>query len=155
IQLQYTINATSGGGGTISPNGNVTKNAGDNQTFTASPDANYVVNQWLVDGSVVQSGLGSYTLFNIQATHSVQVTFTFISTDANLSNLSLSSSALTPAFNTANTSYTTSVSNTTASITVTPTASNANATLKVRVNGSVFTGGASGAASGSLALNVG
>ena len=72
---QYTINASAGSGGTISPSGNLTRNAGDSQQFTASPNANYVVNQWTVDASVMQTGGTSYTLTNIQTGHSVQVTF--------------------------------------------------------------------------------
>ena len=156
IQSQYTITASAGSGGTISPNGNVTKNAGDNQTFTAFPNASYVVSQWQLDGGVAQNGGSNYTLSNIQAIHSVQVTFAFVaSTDANLSSLTVSSGGLTPVFSTANTSYSASVSNPTASITVTPTASNTNAAIKVRVNGGTFSSTASGAASGSLALNVG
>ena len=74
----YTISASAGSGGSISPNGTFTKNAGDNQAFTASPSANYVVNQWLVDSGVVQTGGTSYTLYNIQAGHTVQVTFTYV-----------------------------------------------------------------------------
>jgi hypothetical protein len=72
----YIINASAGSGGGISPNGSLSKNAGDSQSFTATPNANYVVNQWLVDSGVMQTGGTSYTLNNIQAAHSVQVTFT-------------------------------------------------------------------------------
>ena len=43
----------------------------------ASPNASYGVNQWLADGGVVQTGGGSYTLYNIQAGHSVQVMLTY------------------------------------------------------------------------------
>ncbi|MBV8388274.1 MAG: cadherin-like beta sandwich domain-containing protein [Mucilaginibacter sp.] len=69
---------------------------------------------------------------------------------ATLSNLTLSSGALTPGFASGTTSYTASVSNTTTSITVTPTTSDANET--VRVNGSAVT---SGTASSPISLNVG
>ena len=74
----YTITATAGTGGGISPSGGITKNAGESQAFTASPSANYVVNQWLVDGGAVQTGGTSFTLNNIQASRTVQVTFTFV-----------------------------------------------------------------------------
>src|ERR1039458_4177568 len=76
--VNYTISASAGGGGSISPNGSFTKNAGDSQSFTAYPNANYVVNQWTVDSGVVQYGGTSYTLSNIQAGHNVQVTFTYV-----------------------------------------------------------------------------
>jgi hypothetical protein len=81
VPPQYTITASSGIGGAISPSGSLVENAGNNQAFTAFPNANYVVNQWLVDGNVVQSGDISYTLFNIQTSHSVQVTFTYVPPD--------------------------------------------------------------------------
>ena len=152
----YTISASAGSGGIMSPSGSFTKNASETQTFTAFPYANYEVNQWLVDGAVVQTGGSYYTLSNIQTSHSVQVTFAFIaSTDANLSSLSLSNGMLTPEFSTANTSYTASVSSVTDSITLTPTASNVNASIVVRVNSGIFSSVASGSASSSLALNVG
>lgn len=70
-----TITASAGNGGTIEPNGAFNKNAGESQLFTASPNANYAVNQWLVDSAVVRTGGNSFTLSNIQANRSVQVTF--------------------------------------------------------------------------------
>ena len=73
-----TVTAFSGSGGNISPGGSVSKNAGDDQSFTAFPTAGYVVNHWLVDGALVQSGGTSYTLYNIQTNHSVQVSFTYL-----------------------------------------------------------------------------
>jgi hypothetical protein len=93
---QYTINASAGSGGSINPSGNITKNAGDNQAFTASPSANYVVNQWLVDSGVVQTGGGSYTLYNIQAGHSVQVTFTYAPTQYTISASAGSGGTISP-----------------------------------------------------------
>jgi Divergent InlB B-repeat domain len=78
ISSPVTINASAGSGGNISPNGSFSRDAGDNQTFTATPNSNYVIDQWLVDGSVVQNGGTSYTLYNIQVGHSVQVTFTYV-----------------------------------------------------------------------------
>ena len=75
--VQYTISASAGSGGSISPNGSITKNAGEDLAFTAYPNANYVVNQWLVDDGVVQTGGTGYTLPNIQIGHRVQVTFTY------------------------------------------------------------------------------
>ena len=73
-----------------------------------------------------------------------------ISTDANLSALTISSGTLSPTFASATTSYTASVSNATSSITVTPTRNQANATITV--NGTAVT---SGSASGAISLNVG
>jgi hypothetical protein len=72
------------------------------------------------------------------------------STDANLSGLTYSSGALSPAFASSTIAYTQSVANNVSSITVTPTVNQANAT--VTVNGAAV---ATGVASGSINLNVG
>ena len=72
------------------------------------------------------------------------------SSNANLSNLVLSSGTLNPSFDPAVTSYTASVSNSTTSITVTPTVQQPNATVKV--NGVSVP---SGTPSGPINLNVG
>jgi hypothetical protein len=76
---QYTITVSAGSGGTVNPSGSVIKNAGENQTFSASPNAGYLVSQWLVDGSVVQYGGTSYTLYNVQSASAIQVTFQALS----------------------------------------------------------------------------
>ena len=73
-----------------------------------------------------------------------------VSSNANLSNLTLSTGVLSPAFAAATTSYTASVANAITSITTTPTAADANATITV--NGTAVT---SGTPSGSIALAVG
>jgi gliding motility-associated-like protein len=82
-------------------------------------------------------------------TYTVVVTRSASST-ATLSDLTLSSGALTPGFASGTTSYTASVSNATTSITVTPTASDVNTTITV--NGAAIT---SGTASNPISLNVG
>ncbi|MBI3413827.1 MAG: VCBS repeat-containing protein [Verrucomicrobia bacterium] len=71
----FTITVTAGAGGTIAPNGSLSKGSGGSQIFTATPNANYVVDQWLVDGQVAQTGLVNFPLINIQADHAVKVTF--------------------------------------------------------------------------------
>ena len=75
---------------------------------------------------------------------------TVLSSNANLSNLVLSSGPLSPVFATATTSYTANVASAVASVTLTPTTSDPTAT--VTVNGTTVT---SGTASGGLALAVG
>jgi len=82
-------------------------------------------------------------------------TFTTLSTNANLSAMTLSSGTLSPTFAAETTSYTASVNNGVTSITVTPTVEQANATIQVRVNAGSYTSVTSGTASGSLNLNVG
>lgn len=73
-----------------------------------------------------------------------------LSTNANLSNLTLSSGTLSPSFSSAATSYTSTVANSTSSITVTPSAADANATITV--NEVTVT---SGQPSNEIALSVG
>ncbi|MFC4778173.1 cadherin-like beta sandwich domain-containing protein [Paenibacillus sp. GCM10023252] len=72
------------------------------------------------------------------------------SANADLSNLTLSSGTLSPAFASSTTSYTASVANGVSSLTVTPTA--ADGTASIQVNGSAA---ASGTASSSIPLSVG
>ena len=79
----------------------------------------------------------------------------FISSNANLSALSLSIGNLSPVFSFAVLNYTSGVVNGDPSITVTPTQENANASIQVRLNHGSFTAVASGSASGVLNLNVG
>ena len=73
-----------------------------------------------------------------------------LSTNANLSNLTISAGTLTPAFASGTLSYTASVSNATTSITETPTVADATATVKV--NGTAVV---SGNPSGPISLAVG
>jgi hypothetical protein len=71
----FTLTASAGTHGTISPSGTTTVNAGSNQTFAITPDTGYQVAGVLVDG-VSQGALTSYTFANVQATHTISATFT-------------------------------------------------------------------------------
>jgi subtilase family serine protease len=81
LPQQYTITASAGNGGTINPSGSLLENAGASQTFTASSNVDYAISQWLVDGGIVQNGGTSYTLYDIQANHTIQVLFTYSPND--------------------------------------------------------------------------
>jgi hypothetical protein len=72
----YTVTPSAGANGSISPNTAQTVSSGSNVTFNATPSSGYVVNQWSLDGNVVQTGGASYTLNNVTANHTVAVTFT-------------------------------------------------------------------------------
>ena len=76
--------------------------------------------------------------------------FRSFNTNADLSNLTLSTGAFAPAFAATTTNYSATVSNTTTTATVTPTVADTNAT--VTVNGNAVT---SGNASASIALSLG
>lgn len=49
----YTITATAGTGGTITPSGTVTVQEGGSQTFQITANTGYVISQILVDGSPI------------------------------------------------------------------------------------------------------
>jgi len=72
---QYTVTGTAGANGSIDPTGDITKDYGSSQLFTATPTTGYAVDKWQVDGADVQTGGTTYTLSNITATHTVSVSF--------------------------------------------------------------------------------
>ena len=83
-------------------------------------------------------------------TYTINVTRAAASNNSSLSNITLSTGTLSPAFAGATGTYNVSVGNATSSITLTPATADANAT--VTVNGSAVT---SGSPSGALGLSVG
>jgi hypothetical protein len=70
----YTITATSGLHGSISPSGIVNANYGANQTFFITPDIGYHIFDVLVDGSS-NGRMTSYTFNNITSDHTISATF--------------------------------------------------------------------------------
>jgi hypothetical protein len=73
-----TITPSAGANGTISPSAAAQYTYGSNLTFTGTPNTGYTVAGWWLDGTVVQSGGTTYTLSNIIASHTVQVTFNIL-----------------------------------------------------------------------------
>lgn len=73
--VQYTITATAGPNGSISPSGNVTVNAGGSRTFTFNANSGYHIDTVTVDGRVISVSGSSYTFSNVQADHTIHVTF--------------------------------------------------------------------------------
>ena len=71
----YTVTSSAGKNGGISPNGPQTVVTGGNVVFTAAPSSGYQVNQWLVNGTLTQTGGMSYTLQNVTNNAVVSVTF--------------------------------------------------------------------------------
>ncbi len=70
----FTITASSGAHGSISPTGAVAVASGASQTFNFTPDANYHVADVLVD-SVSVGAPSSYEFTNVVAAHTISVTF--------------------------------------------------------------------------------
>jgi uncharacterized spore protein YtfJ len=76
-QITYTITATAGAGGSISPSGAVVVPQGGNQTFTITPNAGYLISNVLVNGQSV-GAVSFYTFTNVQSNQSIHATFTQI-----------------------------------------------------------------------------
>ena len=70
----YTIEATAGAGGSISPSGSVSVREGGDQTFTITPDKGYAVSNVKIDGKSI-GAVKSYTIENVSRTHTIEVIF--------------------------------------------------------------------------------
>ena len=70
----YTIKATAGAGGSISPSGNVSVREGRDQTFTITPDKGYAVANVKIDGKSI-GAVKSYTFENVRRNHTIEVSF--------------------------------------------------------------------------------
>jgi hypothetical protein len=75
ILKTYTITATAGANGTITPSGNVIVDHGSGQAFSFTPATGYEVEDVLVDGVSVGPA-DSYTFLNVTEDHSISVSFT-------------------------------------------------------------------------------
>jgi hypothetical protein len=71
---QFTITATAGSNGSISPSGAVSVNYGDSSRFTITPSGGYHVDSVFADG-IYQGTPGSYTFYNVQAAHAIRAVF--------------------------------------------------------------------------------
>lgn len=84
IGPQFTITATAGAGGSISPStlpppiGGVTVGRGGSQTFTITPNAGYRINQVFVGGvnNTLAASTGTYTFTNVTSNKTISATFT-------------------------------------------------------------------------------
>ena len=70
----YTIKATAGAGGSISPSGDVSVREGWSQTFTITPDKGYAVANVKIDGKS-NGAVKTYTFENVRRTHTIEVIF--------------------------------------------------------------------------------
>ena len=70
----YTIKATAGVNGSISPSGNVSVREGRDQTFTITPNKGYAVSNVKIDGKSI-GAVKSYTFENVRRTHTIEVIF--------------------------------------------------------------------------------
>jgi len=70
----YTVKATAGSGGSISPSGTITVNSGDSKTFTITPNLGYKISDVQVDGKSV-GVVSSYTFDNITSDYTIEAKF--------------------------------------------------------------------------------
>ncbi len=70
----YTITASAGTGGSISPSGSVSVREDTDKTFTITPDSGYHISDVLVDGKSV-GAVTSYTFDNVQKRHTIEAIF--------------------------------------------------------------------------------
>ncbi len=70
----YTIKATAGAGGSISPSGNVSVREGRDQAFTITPDKGYAVANVKIDGKSI-GAVKSYTFEYVKKSHTIEVVF--------------------------------------------------------------------------------
>jgi len=74
VPVTYTITASAGLGGSISPDGAVVVGEGADQGFTITPDAGYHILDVLVD-SVSQGAIGSYDFLSVDDDHTIAASF--------------------------------------------------------------------------------
>ncbi len=71
----YTLAASAGAGGTITPPGNTNVACGGSQAYTITPAACFQVASVLVDG-VSQGAITTFNFTNVQGNHTISATFT-------------------------------------------------------------------------------
>ncbi|WP_070104775.1 stalk domain-containing protein [Caldisericum exile] len=72
--IAFTITASSGTGGSITPSGSVVVNHGDSKTFTIQPNLGFKIKEVKVDGSSV-GAVSTYTFTNITGNHTIEAVF--------------------------------------------------------------------------------
>ncbi len=72
--VQFTINASSGPNGSVSPSGVVMVNAGDSSKFVFTPSPGYHVDSVIVDG-VMTGAPSNYTFYVVQSNRTIRVVF--------------------------------------------------------------------------------
>jgi Divergent InlB B-repeat domain len=70
----YTVSASAGTGGSISPSGISTVNYGGSKTFRISPNRGYKIKSVSVDGVSI-GAVSTYTFSNVKANHTIVITY--------------------------------------------------------------------------------
>ena len=85
VAQKYTITATAGEGGSITPTGEVSVKEGASQTFAIAAQEGYAIADVLVDGQSV-GVVDSYTFENVTANHTIAALFTKTASDVQFDN---------------------------------------------------------------------
>ena len=85
VAQKYTITATSGEGGSITPAGEVSVKEGASQTFAIAAQEGYAIADVLVDGQSMGT-VDSYTFENVTANHTIAALFTKTASDVQFDN---------------------------------------------------------------------
>ena len=75
VEDTFTITASAGQGGSITPSGAVTVTKGESQTFTITPSEGYEIAAVIVDGTS-QGAVDTYTFENVTEAHTITASFT-------------------------------------------------------------------------------
>lgn len=74
VSIDYSITASVGSGGSISPSGSVKVTNGGSKTFDIKADSGYFISDVLVDGKSI-GAVDSYTFSNVIAAHTIRAVF--------------------------------------------------------------------------------
>jgi hypothetical protein len=74
LKTSYTITASAGSGGSISPSGSISVNSGAYKTFIITPKTGYRISSVKIDGISISS-ITSYTFNNINKNHTISASF--------------------------------------------------------------------------------
>ena len=77
LSCSYTITASAGNNGFITPSGVITLNQGESQAYTFTPNSGYEISRVLVDGinNLAAVSAGSYTFSDLTSNHMIWVSF--------------------------------------------------------------------------------
>jgi hypothetical protein len=81
-EKNYTINASEGTGGSISPSGDIPVAHGDSLTLGITPDTGFEIKDVLVDGNSI-GAISTYTFSNVLSSSNISVHFDDIPADSN------------------------------------------------------------------------
>ncbi|GHT39029.1 hypothetical protein AGMMS49965_03970 [Bacteroidia bacterium] len=78
-QKSYSITATAGAGGSISPSGTASVLCGDDKSYTITPNSGYYISQVVIDGVDV-GAINSHPFTNVKEGHTISASFAATST---------------------------------------------------------------------------